>query len=662
MGEYAERVRRDISDGVVPVRQNGARANRRETMPPSGVPQPEGIPPDVQTELARRLHYDFSRVRVHADEQAASTAASVGARAFADGNHLFFGAGQYDPSTRRGRRLLAHELTHVIQADATRAQPSASSDEVPALESEARSVAAAFATGGPVPPVLGVARSLRLPLRAGPDDEPPVEDRPTFGNLPQDKPLPGWSETHRRVELFEKDGVWYQRGFRPETKARGSYDFVIKDGKIYGVKGGSRGYGHTELAGGGRVEYAGQVEFEGGICKEWSNASGHYAAVRNFRDVAVKAGLPADRFVPLEGLRPPEGGPQLPVFQPKAGHLHKAGEPLGPPGPESPAPDVGPSVPEVTPEVAPPVEGPPITVAGSILGSVVKNAIAIAIGLIIQWGLSKLIQAEIEADVTETLNEQLPQKLNQLKPRLDQLRGKGDLYIRISYDYYYSRTPDPIMALSNPPFYEPGSVRLINVHPGNEELNFEPSHTEYPEPWFPQRERVKVRSSYSVLLDDSFSKAQARARQERLQTPRQSPLQRTPPHPPPPASPTAPAPSLLPAPGPAPQQPFTPLPGAPGPSPLQEAMDKVAVARYMTEALLSRGAALEQRLGSGNPPSPQERKAFAADEEQWRLAATKAWEAFKQRGDDEARAAFDELLHSDKYGGRLAQIREHLGE
>ncbi len=90
-------------------------------------------------------------------------------------------------------------------------------------------------------------------------------------------------------------------------------------------------------------------------------------------------------------------------------------------------------------------------------------------------------------------------------------------------------------------------------------------------------------------------------------------------------------------------------------------MSKVAVARSMMEALLSRGDALERRLGADNPPSQDERGAFARDEEQWRLAATISWEYFKDNPPDAARAAFDELLHSDKYGGRLAQIRVHLG-
>ena len=62
-----------------------------------------------------RFGADFSQVRVHADSQAAETARAVNARAFTVRRDVVFGAGEYQPSTSEGRRLLAHELTHVMQ-------------------------------------------------------------------------------------------------------------------------------------------------------------------------------------------------------------------------------------------------------------------------------------------------------------------------------------------------------------------------------------------------------------------------------------------------------------------------------------------------------------------------------------------------------------------
>ena len=62
-----------------------------------------------------RFNRDFSRVRVHSDPAAAALARSVNARAFTLGTNIVFNAGQFLPNTNTGKRLLAHELTHVLQ-------------------------------------------------------------------------------------------------------------------------------------------------------------------------------------------------------------------------------------------------------------------------------------------------------------------------------------------------------------------------------------------------------------------------------------------------------------------------------------------------------------------------------------------------------------------
>ncbi len=62
-----------------------------------------------------RFGGDLSRVRVHTDDRAAASADTVNARAYTFGNDIAFGAGEYVPGTVAGRRLIAHELTHVVQ-------------------------------------------------------------------------------------------------------------------------------------------------------------------------------------------------------------------------------------------------------------------------------------------------------------------------------------------------------------------------------------------------------------------------------------------------------------------------------------------------------------------------------------------------------------------
>jgi hypothetical protein len=71
-----------------------------------------------------RFGHDFSGVRVHNDARAAASTRSVNAQAYTVGNDVVFGSRQYAPESDAGRRLLAHELTHVVQqtagADGTR--------------------------------------------------------------------------------------------------------------------------------------------------------------------------------------------------------------------------------------------------------------------------------------------------------------------------------------------------------------------------------------------------------------------------------------------------------------------------------------------------------------------------------------------------------------
>lgn len=77
----------------------------------------------VRTFMEERFGHDFGRVRVHVDVPAAETARAVQARAFTVGSDIAFAAGQWSPSTFLGRRLLAHELTHVVQQAGTSQGP-----------------------------------------------------------------------------------------------------------------------------------------------------------------------------------------------------------------------------------------------------------------------------------------------------------------------------------------------------------------------------------------------------------------------------------------------------------------------------------------------------------------------------------------------------------
>jgi hypothetical protein len=76
------------------------------------------LPEHVRTFFEPRFGHDFSRVRVHADARAHESAQALDALAYTAGRHVVFARGQYDPDSRAGRRLLAHELAHVVQQGA----------------------------------------------------------------------------------------------------------------------------------------------------------------------------------------------------------------------------------------------------------------------------------------------------------------------------------------------------------------------------------------------------------------------------------------------------------------------------------------------------------------------------------------------------------------
>jgi uncharacterized protein DUF4157 len=109
-----------------------------------------GVPLDQRTResVEPAFGMDFSRVRVHTDPRAAASAAAHHARAYTIGADITFAAGAYAPETAPGRKLLAHELAHVVQQE-RRAGPAV------AAEATAESVADSVVSGRPIPAIGG---------------------------------------------------------------------------------------------------------------------------------------------------------------------------------------------------------------------------------------------------------------------------------------------------------------------------------------------------------------------------------------------------------------------------------------------------------------------------------------------------------------------------
>lgn len=77
----------------------------------------QALPAEANRFFSSRMGYDFSKVKVHTGEEAAQSARDVNAKAYTIGEHIVFNEGQYNTGCEEGRKLMAHELTHVMQQD-----------------------------------------------------------------------------------------------------------------------------------------------------------------------------------------------------------------------------------------------------------------------------------------------------------------------------------------------------------------------------------------------------------------------------------------------------------------------------------------------------------------------------------------------------------------
>jgi hypothetical protein len=92
----------------------------------------QALAESTRTSMETRFGGDFSGVRVHTDSRAVGAAGTLNAQAFTRGQDIYFGTGRYQPGTPPGQRLLAHELTHVVQQGGSR---------LPGAQTQAKKVA-----------------------------------------------------------------------------------------------------------------------------------------------------------------------------------------------------------------------------------------------------------------------------------------------------------------------------------------------------------------------------------------------------------------------------------------------------------------------------------------------------------------------------------------
>lgn len=131
------------------------------------------LPEAVQRRMEDFFHTDFSDVRIHVGPQPAS----IGALAFTAGSNLYFAPGHYNPGSSHGRRLLGHELTHVVQQRLGRVRnPFGSGVAVvqdPLLEAEAERMGLRIAASAPIQPKMA-GPAISLQVRLAPPPLPPA--------------------------------------------------------------------------------------------------------------------------------------------------------------------------------------------------------------------------------------------------------------------------------------------------------------------------------------------------------------------------------------------------------------------------------------------------------------------------------------------------------
>jgi hypothetical protein len=161
------------------------------------------LEPEVRAEMESAFGQDFGDVRVHTDAMSDRLARELGARAFTTGAHIFIRSGESSPRSSEGKRLLGHELAHVVQQQQASLRPGVSRPNEPA-EQEANQVAMAVVRGEKVErleSVASVSALARLWEPLGPEWE-------EYNQLRRQLESQGWLFTVTRRTAEEGELAW----------------------------------------------------------------------------------------------------------------------------------------------------------------------------------------------------------------------------------------------------------------------------------------------------------------------------------------------------------------------------------------------------------------------------------------------------------------------
>jgi Domain of unknown function (DUF4157) len=214
----------------------GVPASVEQTLREPGQP----LAPATRAIFEPRFGHDFGHVRVHTGNLASASARAVAARAYTVGGHIVFGAGAYAPAGHEGRRLLAHELAHVVQQRfSTGAVPRQVGRADDHSEMEAQVVADSLVDAEPsdYPPQMQVAAaSVQRQVDPSATGREQCCEREYPGAIPIWWPAPSWPSTigdpgsERKEFDLPTEPLLIKRGsglYDPSRPEIGRYDRII---------------------------------------------------------------------------------------------------------------------------------------------------------------------------------------------------------------------------------------------------------------------------------------------------------------------------------------------------------------------------------------------------------------------------------------------------
>jgi hypothetical protein len=131
----------------------------------------QSLDPVTRAFMEPRFGQDFSQVHVHTDTKSAESAKALNSQAYTIGRDVVFGTGKYAPRTDKGKHLLAHELTHVVQQGYHSGLPESSVYTLMRFTEDKAFAAAPAVSTKPQPPFMGANFSIRA-------DDPPCTQSP----------------------------------------------------------------------------------------------------------------------------------------------------------------------------------------------------------------------------------------------------------------------------------------------------------------------------------------------------------------------------------------------------------------------------------------------------------------------------------------------------